>query len=222
MKRLTTIFFLVWCAVFSTMPVSYGKAKSEPPPPKKSIVILPIQKTNPSPLYLSTHPGLLSNLKRMFQEKELRLKESIDYDPTFVTNTLGELLGERILKQDFLIFVPQQAAPHLERIALFEEAFPIEQLNKSFDADAFLLVTITDWDAEHYDRDGTVRVGFEASLIDAKLKRPVWTNRAVGLRLKPPSDDFLYSKYQKDILKELAFKILKGFPKSVWETKPSE
>lgn len=217
---------LVLFAWFMTLclPVLFAKEKKEENPPevKKSIAVLPIQKSIGTPLYLSTHPGLFSHLKRMFQEKEFKMKESVEYDPTFVPRTLGELICERVLDHGFLIFTPQQVAPHFERIALFEKEFPTEQLNQSFDANAFLLVAITDWDAENYDTTGTIKVGFEASLIDTVLKRPVWTNRATDLKLKTPSDDFLYSKYQKDILKELVGKILKGFPKKTWETTPKK
>lgn len=211
---------LVFCSVFFSQAALFAKAKiEEPPPPKKIIAVLPIQKSIGSPLYLSKEPGLFAHLKRMAQEKRIRPSDAVDYDPEYVTKTLGYLIAESVLAHDFLIFPPEKIEPIFDRLVFMEKELPLERLNGFLNADGFLLVTVTDWDAETFDQTGKVRVGFEASLIDAGAKRPVWTNRAVGLELETPSDDFFYSKYQRDILSDLAHRILKGFPEKTWESK---
>lgn len=184
---------------------------------KKTIAMVPIQKAMPGPLYLSTQPGLLSTVTRMFKEKELSLRSKVDYDPKFVPETLNRFLANEILGKDYLVYLPDQVDPFFEELRESEKEFTIEQLNKSFNADAFFILMITEWFADEYDRSGTFKVSFEASLIDAKTNRSVWSNKAVDLRMKTSSNDFLYSKYQKDVLNELASKILKGFPKKQWE-----
>ncbi len=140
----------------------------------------------------------------------------IDYDPDYVPKTLSAFITQDVFKHDYLVFLPEDTAPEFEHLTLFGKEFPIESLTQTIHADAFLLITLTEWDAENFDRSGTVKVGFDAALIDAKSKRPVWTNRASGLTLRTPSKDFLYSKYQKEVLHDLASRILKSFPKKSW------
>ncbi len=214
------ILILLFAGFLAFSPSAYAKKKKEakaPPEPKKVIAVMPIQKVFQAPLYMSTRPGLLTHVMQMVKEKDFKLSKGLNYDPQFVSKTLSELICQKVLEKGYLIYTPDQMQPELTRLQVFENEFPIEKLKESFDANAFLMITITDWDAEKYDTTGIVRAGFEALLVDAKTKQVVWTNRAVKMKLKPPSDDFLYSKYQRDILQDLANRILKGFPKKAWE-----
>ncbi len=230
MKLLSRFFsgFFVVCCLISENPTLRAEEKApttktdeaKPDQPKqKSIAVIPVQKAFPHPLYLSTHPGLITRLKRFFQEKDFKLGEMIDYDPEYVQQTLNELIAQAMFNHDYLVFLPSQVGPVFERLTLFEKEFPLESLTQTFPADAFLLITLTEWDAENFDRSGSVKTGFDAVLIDAHSKRAVWSNHAAGMNFKTPGKDFLYSKYQRDVLHELSGKILKGFPKKNWQDK---
>ena len=189
---------------------------TEQPEDKKIIAVMPLQKAFPSPIYLSSQPGFFTVAKRMFEEKRLKLGRAVDYDPAFVEKYLGQYLVDGLFKNGFLVFTPQQVEPYVKEWSLYAKELPLEELSEHLKANAFLLVTITEWDAENYDRDGAARVGFRAALIDAATKRQVWTNEAKQLTLKTPSKDFLYAQYQKEVLQDLARRILKGFPKKDW------
>jgi len=191
-------------------------SKENQEPPKKVIGVIPVQKTVPYPLYLSTEPGALESIKRLFRDKKLNLQKQVDYDPRYVPGTLEQMITERIFENGYLVYTPEQIAPQFGQLTLFKQEFPIEQLSQYFDAGAFLLITLTEWNADKFDRNGTVKVGFQAVLVDAQTKKVVWSNEATGMKLKTPSDDFLYSKYQRDVLNDLAKRILKGFPKNDW------
>ncbi len=182
---------------------------------QKVIAILPIQKTFQKPIYLSNEPGFLTVAKRMFQTGKFRLGKTVDYDPAYVEDELGKDLSNGVLKNGFLVFTPAQLAPYLRQFD-FDKELPFDELTQSLKTDAFLLVTLTDWEADDYDRSGTAIAGFQAVLIDAKTKHAVWTNEAKAYKLVVPSKDFLHSKSQKDVLKDLARRILKKFPKKEW------
>lgn len=185
-------------------------------PLKKSIAVLPLQKAFPAPLYLSTNPGAWGILKRWFKEKELKLGKQVDYDPQYVPQTLEKILVQKMFDHGFNVFMPHQVAPTLKYLKVFEAELPVERLKETIPADAFLVVTLMEWDSEKYDRDGVLRTSFDAILVDGTTKKVVWSNQAKELKITPPSEDMLYSKYQDEVLKLLVNRILKGFPKKEW------
>lgn len=220
MKKSSRVFYLLFVFILSgslALPNLFAeKQEKKEEPPKKVIGFIPVQKTVPYPIYLSTQVGALEAIKRIFQDKKVNFQKQVDYDPRFVPSTLEELITKHIFENGYLVYTPEQIAPQFDQLTLFKEEFPIEQLNQYFNAGAFLIVTLTEWNADNFDREGTVKVGFQAVLIDAETKQVVWSNQATGMKLKTSSDDFLYSKYQRDILNDLAKRILKGFPKNDW------
>lgn len=210
-------FLLAVCLIYpGTGLAKKSQPAEEKQPPKKVIAIVPIQKAMPAPLYLSTQPGLFKTIKESFKEKKLKLGKQVSYDPEFVPSTLGTLVADRVLSRDFWVYTPSQVEPIFEELALQGKEFSVDELTERLKADAVLLITLTAWDAENFDRSGTIQLGFEAALVDVEGKRVVWSNQASNLKLKTSSDDFLYEKYQREILGELAGKILRGFPKSHW------
>ncbi len=225
MKKSAGFFYLLFVYIFAALvilPAAFAEesvkddAKKKEEPPKKVIGFIPIQKTFPYPVYLSTEPNAFDVIKRLFQDKRLNLQKQVDYDPRYVPALLEELISEKLFDSGYLVYTPEQIEPHFEQLTLFKEEFPIEQLKEYFDAGAFLNVTLTEWNADDFDKKGTLRVGFQAVLVDVQTKNVVWSSQAAGMKIKTPSDDFLYSKYQRDVLNDLAKRILKGFPKNDW------
>ena len=211
------IFCIVLAPAFSFWKKKPGPQPTEVESVKKTVAVISVQKAFPGPLYLSIHPPLFTALKIFAKEKKFTPGGPIDYDPRFVPKMLNQFITDRTFKNGYLVFIPEEVGPQFDRVTRETKEFPMENLSKTIPADGFLLMTLTQWDAESFDRTGTLTVGFDAVLVDAKSKRAVWSNKASGLRLKTPGKDTFYSKYQKDLLNELADRILKGFPKKSWQ-----
>jgi len=217
---ISLLFLLISLPAMSVLgnqePLSAGENGGPAGEAKKRVAIFPIQKSVAAPLYLSSQPSLFKALKNVVRGKRWGVTGQVDYDPDFVPKTLAQMIVQRVFRHEFLVFTPEQVEPYFEHLAVGGKELELEQLNSYFGADGFLMVRLTEWDAANFDRDGKVRVGFEAALIDASNKQVVWSNRAEGLSLKVPSREFLYEKYQRDILSDLARRILSGFPSGSW------
>lgn len=216
MKHFVRVYWGVFClAVILSFPMN-GQLLGRNESVKRAVAILPIQKSITAPLVLSREPGLVGHINQMLDEKKFSMQAKPEYDPTFIKKTLGELITQKVLDKGFVVFAPEQMAPLFERAEVFRDEISFERLKDSFNADAFLVITITEWEAESFDRDGKVRVGFRAELIDSAREKAVWTNKASRMKLEAPEGDFLFAKYQRDVLQDLAGRILKGFPKEQW------
>ncbi len=222
--KFSVVFFLIF--FLSSQEASAGFlffGNKEPDPGKKqTIAILPVDKSVQRPLttnideklgqsFLDKGLGRLSNVKFLNSGKTSR-------DPEYVKKRIYVVLGRTLRRRKYEIADPVRVFAAFNTLAYRSDEVLLDSLYKRVPADAYLFVTITQWDTDEFDRTGIMYTSYVAQLIDGKNKKMIWEKTRENKRFlvrQNQNDIGSYTAFYDELIDLIALDMLKKFPKKL-------
>lgn len=187
------------------------------PPPDDAVMVavLPIQNATFHPVRITGHKSVISRFLDEFLKRSLKFNYSED-DVAYVQKSLQLILTQRLYNSGYPVLNPGEIYGIFAELGLDadDRELDIEDITVSIPADWLLLVTITMWEADKFDRKGEGEFSYQAVVVDTRRKEAIWTKTEEGVRFKAPSKTLPYNRQGGEMLSVLAKRILREFPKA--------
>ncbi|GEM_PF-2919728 len=213
----TTILGLCALILFSGF-LWFGKKEEGS---KQSIAILPVDKWVGRPLTTHVEHKMGQDfLDRAFGGKvnlEFMSTQKYTRDPTYVTKRIYVTVGRK-LRRNYEVADPVQVFNHFNTLALRFKEVDLKEFARRVPADAYMFITVTQWDTDEFDKTGIMYGGYMVQLIDGKTEKLIWEKHAENKRLRirqNQNDIGSYAKYYDELIELFALEIIKKFPRKI-------
>jgi len=187
--------------------------------PIKTIVVLPIQNASHTSMILYSGKGNMVErlaLSLFSDNKKYQHRKSFA-NPLFVQETIQRAVTKKIILDGYDSFDPDYVERAYFKISNTGKDVTPFELSLAIPADAFLLITIKQWNSEYYLSEGQIAAAFELILVRANDGQVLWSKqfprRMFELDEDSNSSDIHNSRRQDEILEHITNRIMKGFPK---------
>ncbi len=216
-------FFLIVVPLTSTGCAKVKNSKSpliglfevKPPDPNTVTVgVLPVQNATFRPIRLTGKRYAIDRFLQGFLERSLKFKYNED-DIAYVQKTLQLITTQRLYNAHFQVLSPDRIYAIFAQTGIrdMDGDLNIEELTTLIPADWLLLVTLTEWEGEKFEKTGKGKFSYQAVLVDTRLKKAVWQKSRDHIYFKAPRPNLPYNRQGGEMLNEIAKIILKDFPK---------
>ncbi|MBI4399042.1 MAG: hypothetical protein HY586_07930 [Candidatus Omnitrophica bacterium] len=214
------IIFLGLCAIFLFSGfLFFGKKE---PATKQTIAILPVDKSVGRPLTAHVEPRLGQD----FLENSFGGRVNLEFlksakdtrDPTYVSKMTYVVLAKKLRKRGYNIADPVQVFTQFNTLALRFKEVDLQELSRRVRADAYLFVTITQWDADEFNKTGVMYAGYLVQLLDGKTRKLIWENQKDNQRFRVrqnQNDIGSYTQFYDELIQTIAIDMIHKFPKKI-------
>jgi hypothetical protein len=137
-------------------------------------------------------------------------------NPLFVQEGLSKGIAMQVVRKGYDLVRPSLVEREYWRISNQSKSVTPFELSLSIPADAFLIVTVTQWNSDDFLTRGQVWAAFEAALVRASDGETLWLKTVPRLRYDlndATSSPILIIKRQDELLDDIALRLMKSFPR---------
>jgi hypothetical protein len=186
--------------------------------PIKKVAIFPVQNATGRNLVLYSGRGNLVDrtVTALLDKEHMPASQDSFANPLYVQRELAKGAYRALYKKGYEIVSPALVEREYARISTEKTAVSPFELSLSIPADAFLMITVTDWDSEDFTVRGRALVGFKLAIIRAKNGDMLWQKeipRRYFELSNGGSSTIVPYKRQEELLDDISFRITKDLPK---------
>lgn len=186
--------------------------------PVEKIAVFPTQNaTHGFVILYSGKGGVIEKIPTMFNKRTKAPATPTFANPLFIQDFFDRETGRLLLKKGYEVVGSQVVRRAIAEVEVQQKAATPFELSLTVPADAFFLLTITQWNSERFSAEGRVEAGFEIALIRSNNGEVLWTKKIPRrlYRLDQYSSSSMVPNHrrQEELLQDIAFRLIKDFPK---------